>query len=314
MVGEEEMGLRMFVSENMKDIQAKKPIHVLGSDLCTFGSAAQCSFGSTAQFLNTVASTDNTFSSENLPYQQTCFKQYYYLHGESSFAVPSAPCSSPNHPIAHHEFVFEQQLHALSPYVQYISRPIQEKLLQDDKNNSFNTDSFIIEIMEPSLVKLLTNHVEYAINSNILCMEEIYGAGKRMAVFSTNAKTHCFFAKVPPQVPISYYINRLVVYSNCSSSAFIVMLIYLDRVQRSCPSLALNEMNCHRLILSALVLAIKYLEDDVYLNSHYAFIGGISTSEMNDLELQFLELLGWNLNICRDLFDHFRNSLMDHSA
>lgn len=251
--------------------------------------------------------------SENFLFQTSSLNQYFYYDDENTICVPPAPYTSPVFPISHHKFVFKEQLHILSPCVRYLSRPIQLKLMEDDVNNSFNSGSFIIEIMEPCLVKLITNQVEYMINSNILSMEEVYGTGNPPLVFSGNIRIYAFFAKVPPRVSISYYINRLVVYSNCSSSAFIVMLVYLERVQRYCPTLTLNSVNCHRLILVALVLAIKYMEDDVYLNSHYAFIGGVSTSELNELELQFLDLIGWNLNVCRDMFDHFRNDLMEHS-
>lgn len=49
----------------------------------------------------------------------------------------------------------------------------------------------------------------------------------------------------------------------------------------------------HRYLIIAIVLAIKYQDDDIYKNDYYAKVGGITMQELNDMEKEFLELLDY---------------------
>jgi hypothetical protein len=46
-----------------------------------------------------------------------------------------------------------------------------------------------------------------------------------------------------------------------------------------------------------MLIAIKYNEDDFYTNSYYAKVGGISLSEVNILESEYLKYLEFDLYI-----------------
>ncbi|PXF41726.1 Cyclin-U4-1 [Gracilariopsis chorda] len=101
-----------------------------------------------------------------------------------------------------------------------------------------------------------------------------------------------FFSVVKPDIPTSDYLKRLVTYAYCSPSAFVVMLIYMNRTARIACRLMVTPFNMHRLLITALVLACKFLDDKCYANEHYAKVGGIaSVQEMNRLELQLLKYL-----------------------
>lgn len=52
-----------------------------------------------------------------------------------------------------------------------------------------------------------------------------------------------------------------------------------------------------RIILIAIVCAIKYNEDDYYSNTYYAKVGGITLSEFNKLELTMIDLLDFRLYV-----------------
>jgi Cyclin len=62
-------------------------------------------------------------------------------------------------------------------------------------------------------------------------------------------------------------------------------------------------------LIVALVLAIKYLDDEIYSNAYYARVGGLSISEMNRLEASMLELLRWNVSVSAELYNLFEESL-----
>lgn len=128
------------------------------------------------------------------------------------------------------------------------------------------------------------------------------------------AEHKIFFSQYRQPFELEFYIRRLVQYSNCSASAFVTALVYLDRVQERCKALSMSEMNCHRLICTALVLAIKYLDDEVYSNVYYARVGGLSTEELNSLEATMLDVLGWNLTVCPETYGMYEDSLMQSAS
>ncbi|KAJ8907043.1 hypothetical protein NDN08_003526 [Rhodosorus marinus] len=97
---------------------------------------------------------------------------------------------------------------------------------------------------------------------------------------------------------ITFYLQRFSRYMNCSNIVFVAAFALLDLAQRRHPAMAVNSFNVHRLFTAAVVLAAKFLDDDVYTNRYYGQIAGVrSVHEMNALELQMLGLLGWNVNI-----------------
>lgn len=61
-----------------------------------------------------------------------------------------------------------------------------------------------------------------------------------------------------------------------------------------------------RIVLSSVICAIKYNEDDYYSNSYYAKVGGIQTKEVNTLEFEFVQMLKYNLFIKEDLFEKYK--------
>lgn len=121
---------------------------------------------------------------------------------------------------------------------------------------------------------------------------------------------HSFFSQNKQPFDLSFYVNRLVQYANCSPAAFVVMLVYVDRVKERLPALFVTDMNCHRVVLTALVLAIKFVDDEVFSNAHYSRVGGVTTAELNDLELKFLEALNWTLAVSPDMYTLYEDGLL----
>lgn len=106
-----------------------------------------------------------------------------------------------------------------------------------------------------------------------------------------------FDAKSKPPISISEYVARVAYYAETSEEAIILSLIYIDRVIIKNPSILLTVINVHRLFLAACLVAGKFFDDDYYNNSFYAKLGGVPTSEMNQLEKDFLGLNDYNLYV-----------------
>ena len=133
---------------------------------------------------------------------------------------------------------------------------------------------------------------------------------KNMEITQYNSTPpNCFNSMHAPTISMRSYLHRIHLYANCSDSCYILAFIYLDRLLQNNPGFVLSNRNVHRLILSAVVLAIKYLEDYYADNLTYAKIGGVSLTEMNRLETAMLRLLHYNLHIDNKIYFQYVNEL-----
>eukprot|EP00291_Cryptomonas_curvata_P011726 CAMPEP_0172185896 /NCGR_PEP_ID=MMETSP1050-20130122/20429_1 /TAXON_ID=233186 /ORGANISM="Cryptomonas curvata, Strain CCAP979/52" /LENGTH=262 /DNA_ID=CAMNT_0012859943 /DNA_START=129 /DNA_END=917 /DNA_ORIENTATION=+ len=110
-------------------------------------------------------------------------------------------------------------------------------------------------------------------------------------------------------VKASSYVKRIMKYGGLSPCCFIVGMIYLDRLKEIIPSLCLTSTNFQRLFLVSVMEAAKFLDDFYFSNKHWAEVGGITTEEINALELEFLFLLEFDVNVQRDEYDWYLKCL-----
>eukprot|EP00252_Welwitschia_mirabilis_P026520 TRINITY_DN8731_c0_g1_i1.p1 TRINITY_DN8731_c0_g1~~TRINITY_DN8731_c0_g1_i1.p1 ORF type:complete len:270 (+),score=34.18 TRINITY_DN8731_c0_g1_i1:79-810(+) len=112
-----------------------------------------------------------------------------------------------------------------------------------------------------------------------------------------------------PAISVSKYLERIFKYANCSPSCFVVAYIYIDRFLGNLQQLGIGacitSLNVHRLLITGTVVAAKFMDDVYHNNAYYAKVGGISTSEMNQLELEFLFRIGFKLNVTLAAFESY---------
>lgn len=58
------------------------------------------------------------------------------------------------------------------------------------------------------------------------------------------------------------------------------------------------------------MLAAKFFDDVYYNNEYYAKVGGISNKEINQLEIEFLNYINFNLYVDPVLFFRYRQRLL----
>ncbi|GAY55648.1 hypothetical protein CUMW_165820 [Citrus unshiu] len=110
-------------------------------------------------------------------------------------------------------------------------------------------------------------------------------------------KISVFHGLTRPTISIHSYLERIFKYANCSPSCFVVAYVYLDRFAQKQTSLPINSFNVHRLLITSVLVSAKFMDDIYYNNAFYAKVGGVSTTEMNLLEVDFLFALGFQLNV-----------------
>ena len=124
-----------------------------------------------------------------------------------------------------------------------------------------------------------------------------------------NSPIHCFDSKSIPQISVVDYTIRIRKYSECSDSCFILAFIYIDRLLQYKPGFMLSYINIHRLILTTIILGIKYADDIYFDNCVYAKIGGVSLEELNGLERKLLQLLEYDLYVDPELYFQYSKEI-----
>jgi hypothetical protein len=125
-----------------------------------------------------------------------------------------------------------------------------------------------------------------------------------------NNKINPFLTINIPSMSIKDYLLRLAKFARINESTLIITLIYIDRICKI-NNFKLNFKNIYKLIISSMIVAIKYNEDYFYSTEVYAKLGGLTVKELKYLEFQFLVLIKFCLFVEKELFDKYNNNLIN---
>mmetsp|Transcript_70964 Transcript_70964/g.129904 ORF Transcript_70964/g.129904 Transcript_70964/m.129904 type:complete len:288 (-) Transcript_70964:332-1195(-) len=133
---------------------------------------------------------------------------------------------------------------------------------------------------------------------------------RRRAAQETQRAATVFDSSAIPPIGIDKYLKRLSSTFRCSESCFIAALIVVDRLlEYDGGRLPLTMRNVHRIYLASLVVTVKYTEDLVYSNNHYAKCGGVHLREVNRLERVLLMALGFDIRVEPEQFQLYEAAL-----
>ncbi|XP_058748748.1 cyclin-P3-1-like [Vicia villosa] len=146
----------------------------------------------------------------------------------------------------------------------------------------------------PRVLSLLSSVLERSVQRNEMLLET-----KHVEDVVT-----VFHGLRAPALSVRKYIDRIFKYSSCSPSCFVVAHVYVDRfIQHT--EIKLTSLNVHRLLITSIMLAAKFIDDAFFNNAYYAKVGGVSTSELNRLELSFLFGIDFRLQVSVDTFGRY---------
>eukprot|EP00898_Chlorokybus_atmophyticus_P000698 jgi/Chlat1/1629/Chrsp127S01888 len=154
------------------------------------------------------------------------------------------------------------------------------------------------EETKPRVLAAVASVLERAVARNERCAGGVYPG---MAY----SKLTVFHGLRPPVIGVHSYLERIFKYANCSPSCFIVAYCYIDRLATRHASMPLTSLNVHRLIIAAVMIAAKFLDDAYYNNAYYAKVGGVTTAEMNRLELEFLFRMDFRLTVDPEEYERY---------
>ncbi|BAS76759.1 cyclin-P4-1-like [Oryza sativa Japonica Group] len=127
------------------------------------------------------------------------------------------------------------------------------------------------------------------------------------------AAATAFRGRTRPEISVRRYAERIYRYAGCSPACFVVARVYLDRLagrspeEESSPSpsppataaaaVCVDSYSVHRLLITSVMVAAKFMDDIHYNNAYFARVGGVEVAEMNGLELELLFALRFRLNV-----------------
>mmetsp|Transcript_24932 Transcript_24932/g.49876 ORF Transcript_24932/g.49876 Transcript_24932/m.49876 type:complete len:205 (+) Transcript_24932:39-653(+) len=120
-----------------------------------------------------------------------------------------------------------------------------------------------------------------------------------------------FDAERVPGLSLREFVERIKCFSGASSCSFVLAASYLNTLQRLDATYRPTILNVHRLMLAAVLVASKFVDDKFSTNKYWAKVGGVSLAELNRLELEFLLLVKFNLHTKREDYDHFVEELRE---
>lgn len=103
----------------------------------------------------------------------------------------------------------------------------------------------------PQLLSLLSSVLERTVLKNKRLLDST----------STKDIASIFHGPKAPELSIQRYIERIFKYSKCSPSCFILAQIYIDRYLLQ-PGVHLTCLNVHRLVITSVVIAAKFSDDE----------------------------------------------------
>lgn len=149
------------------------------------------------------------------------------------------------------------------------------------------------EVPEDSaLLALLANVLDTVVDAN----EHAYQDADPALVPSLTV----FHGLRAPPISVEAYLVRVAKYAKCSPACFVQAVALVFRLAKRDAAYQLTSLNVHRLVLTGVLLSAKFLDDHYYNNAYYARVGGVSTAELNRLEVEMLRLLGFRLLVPRE--------------
>ncbi|RLM80216.1 cyclin-P4-1-like [Panicum miliaceum] len=99
-------------------------------------------------------------------------------------------------------------------------------------------------------------------------------------------------------------------------ACFVVAYVYLDGLaqrpldgeedeEAGAAVVGVDSYSVHRLLITAVMVAAKFMDDMHFNNAYFARVGSVEVAEMNGLELELLFALRFRLNVTPDTFARY---------
>ena len=89
----------------------------------------------------------------------------------------------------------------------------------------------------------------------------------------------------------------------------ILFLMNLDKLLAK--DFILNKKNYFKVVYICMMVTHKFYDDDTYKNKDYAKFIGVTVEELMKMEMEFLNIIDFDLFISEDEFENYKQKLSD---
>ena len=165
---------------------------------------------------------------------------------------------------------------------------------QNVENNIINQNNKIIETKSKSIEDIINKDdiIDFISSS----FYSIINYNKTMKRKQSRGPNEPLYSKNIPVLSLNKFLVRIMKYTECENNTLIVAYLYIMKLIEN-ESFVLGINNAYRLLLGAVVLAKKVLEDIRFNNAYYCDIGGISVNELNMIEYSLFTRINFDVNL-----------------
>ena len=182
----------------------------------------------------------------------------------------------------------------------------KEEIIENEFNSSFESEiSSTNNINDEEEEEMLSERIKNFAKSISIIINELIDSNSKNENENEN-KNDIFETKGIPDISLYEYLIRIISYSNCEENTLILSLIYIDKIAKI---KQLNKFNIYKILFTSILISLKFYEDEIFTNSYYSQIAGVSEKELIIMEYDFFILLNFNLFIKEEIFNTFKNAL-----
>jgi len=124
-----------------------------------------------------------------------------------------------------------------------------------------------------------------------------------------------FHSRATPNISVLEYLRRIAQFTKVERSCLLITLHYIDQICARNPRFTITSLTCHRFIITSVAISSKTFCDSFCTNNLYSKVGGISKTELNVLEREFLRMIDWRLTCTAELLqEYYTNLVRTHST
>ncbi|KAF1804137.1 cyclin-domain-containing protein, partial [Mucor lusitanicus] len=106
------------------------------------------------------------------------------------------------------------------------------------------------------------------------------------------------------------FCKQILQATQLSESVILLSLKYIAMLLQNNPSIQGADGSEYRLFTVALMLGNKFLDDNTFTNKTWSEVSGMKVTDLNIMELEFLEVLRFKLFIRNDEFERWKSALL----
>jgi hypothetical protein len=187
----------------------------------------------------------------------------------------------------------------LEPKKQHLVEGSQESDSEIEDQNTQHSPVF-----DPQWIETTADNPYFQLAKNyLLAVLKTQSTNRPASIEPSFSMCYCPEGTAPALAPEAF-MDRVAKYFQCSDPCYIVALLYIYRVfVKDDIFYHFDYFSFPRIFLTAMVVAVKFYDDQHFKNIYYAQVGGFSIEELNRLEIRFLQAIKFDLYISREKWD-----------